>query len=128
MSRAPFFLGRVGALLALACLAACSHAPQLARYQPPAQAGFVNAPDKAVTDEPVAEFWRRFEDEQLSSLVQRALKANTDVRTAAASLAEARAAGRFATADMWTVMACQRPTAPIRSGWMCCGKWMSSAA
>ncbi|NML63451.1 TolC family protein [Massilia sp. RP-1-19] len=101
MSRAPYFLGRAGALLALSCLAACSHAPQLARYQPPAQAGFVNAPDKAVTDEPVAEFWRRFEDEQLSSLVQRALKANTDVRTAAASLAEARAAGRFASADMW---------------------------
>ncbi len=100
MSRVPYFLGRVGALLALSSLAACSHAPQLARYQPPAQAGFVNAPDKAVTDEPVAEFWRRFEDELLTSLVQRALNANTDVRTAAATLAEARAVGRFANADM----------------------------
>lgn len=100
MSRAPYFLGRLGALLALSSMAACSHAPQLARYQPPAQAGFVNAPDKAVTDEPVAEFWRRFEDELLTSLVQRALNANTDVRTAAATLAEARAVGRFANADM----------------------------
>jgi multidrug efflux system outer membrane protein len=101
MMRAPIPLRRAGALLALAALAACSHAPQLTRYQPPPQSGFVNAPEQADSGEPVAEFWQRFQDEQLSALIQRALKANTDVRTAAASLAEARAAGRFADANLY---------------------------
>jgi multidrug efflux system outer membrane protein len=103
------------ALFAAILLAACSHAPQLARYQPPAQAGFVNAPEQSVNSEPVAEFWRRFEDEQLSSLVQRALKANTDVRSAAASLAESRAIGRFADADLWPTVNLNAGAARVRA-------------
>ncbi|WP_426169628.1 TolC family protein [Pseudoduganella sp. R-34] len=102
-------------LLAALLLGACSHAPQLARYQPPAQAGFVNAPGQAANSEPVAEFWRRFEDEQLSSLVLRALKANTDVRSAAASLAESRAIGRFADADLWPTVNLNAGAARVRA-------------
>lgn len=106
---------RAISVLAALALGACSHAPQLTRYQPPAQAGFVNAPDQAPSSEPVAEFWRRFEDEQLSSLVQRALKANTDVRAAAASLAESRAIGRIADADLWPSVNLNAGAARVRA-------------
>jgi multidrug efflux system outer membrane protein len=106
---------RAISVLAALMLGACSHAPQLARYQPPAQAGFVNAPDQAASSEPVAEFWTRFEDEQLSSLVQRALKANTDIRSAAASLAESRAIGRFADADLWPSVNLNAGAARVRA-------------
>jgi multidrug efflux system outer membrane protein len=115
MMRAPVPLLRAGALLALATLAACSHAPQLARYQPPEQPGFVNAPEQASTGEPVAEFWQRFQDDELSSLIQRALKANADVRTAAASLAEARALGRLADADLFPSVNVNGGAARIRA-------------
>jgi multidrug efflux system outer membrane protein len=115
MMRAPAPLLRAGALLALAALAACSHAPQLARYQAPAQPGFVNAPEQAGTGEPVAEFWQRFQDDELTSLIQRALKANTDVRTAAASLAEARALGRLADADLFPSVNVNGGAARIRA-------------
>jgi multidrug efflux system outer membrane protein len=115
MMRSPAPLRRAGVLLALATLAACSHAPQLARYQPPPQSGFVNAPEQAEAGEPVAEFWQRFQDAELTSLVQRALKANTDVRSAAASLAEARAVGRFADADLWPSVNVAAGAARIRA-------------
>jgi len=106
---------RAISVLAALMLGACSHAPQLARYQPPAQAGFVNAPEQAASSEPVAEFWTRFEDEQLSSLVQRALKANTDIRSAAASLAESRAIGRLADADLWPSVNLNAGAARVRA-------------
>ncbi|MTW13783.1 efflux transporter outer membrane subunit [Pseudoduganella eburnea] len=106
---------RTLSLAATLALAACSHAPQVARYQPPAQASFVNAPEQTANDEPVAEFWQRFEDDQLSSLIQRALKANTDVRTAAANLAESRAVERLADADLWPTVNLGAGAARIRA-------------
>ena len=56
---------------ALLALAACTHAPTVQRYQPPPQAEFVNA-QGASSQEPVAEFWHGFHDEELDALVQRA--------------------------------------------------------
>jgi len=102
-------------LIAAATLTACSHAPQLPHYQPPAQAGFVNAPAQADAAAPVADFWQRFQDDELSSLVQRALKANSDVRTAAARLAEARAIGREADANLWPSVNVDLGAARIRA-------------
>ncbi|MGO4381994.1 TolC family protein [Pseudoduganella sp. RAF53_2] len=102
-------------LIAAATLTACSHAPQLPHYQSPAQAGFVNAPAQADAAAPVADFWQRFQDDELSSLVQRALKANTDVRTAAARLAEARAIGREADANLWPSVNVDLGAARIRA-------------
>lgn len=87
------------AVAALA-LAACSNAPPLKLYDPGTAAGFANAPPEASASEPVAEFWRAFNDPILDSLVQRALKANSDVRTAGASLREARALNRAADASL----------------------------
>jgi multidrug efflux system outer membrane protein len=84
--------------LALA-LAGCSSAPPVKLYQPQLSDNFTNAP--ATPDSaPVSEFWRAFHDPLLDSLVGRALNANTDVRSAAASLREVRALNRYADANM----------------------------
>ncbi|MES2148750.1 MAG: efflux transporter outer membrane subunit [Pseudomonadota bacterium] len=88
---------RALALLMVALLAcACARVAPPALYRPPLAADFSNAP--ATEQEPVAQFWRRFQDPELDALVARALAANADVRIAAASLAEARALARFADA------------------------------
>jgi multidrug efflux system outer membrane protein len=90
-------------------LSACSHAPPLKLYQPPPQARFVHAPQDASATEPVGAFWQGFQDPLLDRLVQRALDANPDVRTAAASLREARAISRIADANLL-------PTADVAAG------------
>lgn len=92
---------RGAALCALLALAACSSAPPLRLYSPELAPAFVNAPEAAAATEPVAEFWRSFQDPQLDSLVQRALAANVDVRTAGARLNESRALSRFADAALF---------------------------
>lgn len=102
-------------LLALMALCACSHAPLTKRYQPPPQTMFTNAPELAADTEPVPRFWQRFDDDKLSSLVERALLANTDVRIAAASLAESRAIGRFADADLWPTVNLAAGAARVRA-------------
>jgi multidrug efflux system outer membrane protein len=87
------------ALAVTLALAGCSSAPPVKLYQPELGGSFANAPT-AAAGEPVSEFWRGFHDPLLDSLVQRALKANTDVRSAAASLSEVRALNRYADANM----------------------------
>ncbi|MFN6933805.1 efflux transporter outer membrane subunit [Altererythrobacter sp. H2] len=58
----------------------------------PAQAPFVSAASPAFTgDEPPGQWWRLYGDPVLDDLVEQALVANTDLRVAAANLAQARA-------------------------------------
>jgi NodT family efflux transporter outer membrane factor (OMF) lipoprotein len=58
----------------------------------PAQAPFVSAASPAFTaQEPPGRWWRLFRDPVLDRLVQQALVANTDLRVAAANLAQERA-------------------------------------
>ena len=90
---------RLAAMLGPALLAAaCSTAPRLPLYQPPLAAQFANA--GATAQEPVAQFWRGFNDPELDQLVAAALAANADLRIAAANLDEARALLRFADAQL----------------------------
>ena len=83
--------------------------------RPPAQvdASFVNVGSPSANAQPVpadiATFWRGFNDAMLSSLVERALAANGDVRIAQARLKEARA--NLGEAD-----AAARPGLGITSG------------
>jgi multidrug efflux system outer membrane protein len=88
------------ALAVTLALAGCSSAPPVKLYQPELGGGFTNAPAGAAAEAPVSLFWTAFHDPLLDSLVQRALKANTDVRSAAASLREVRALNRYADANM----------------------------
>jgi multidrug efflux system outer membrane protein len=80
-------------------LSACvSMAPEPQRFKLEHAADFANA--AATQAEPVAEFWRAFGDADLDALIERALKANADIRMAAANLQEARALARFSDAQL----------------------------
>ena len=48
-----------------------------------------------------AAWWKTFKDPQLDSLIDRAVKANHDLRIAGARVREARAQYRMASADLW---------------------------
>lgn len=88
-------------LLATITLSACTTAPPTRLYLPNLPAHFVNASAESANAEPVAHFWRSFQDVQLDSLVERALNANTDVRSASARVRESRALGQFAEANLF---------------------------
>lgn len=79
-------------LLLAASLGACATPPAPAPRTIAAPATFALASPTAA--EPVAEFWRAFGDAELDALMRDALAANTDLRIAAARVAEARALAR----------------------------------
>ncbi len=92
-------------------LAACTVGPNYSSPIPaaPAQADFVSAGSPAFNgDEPPGRWWSLFNDPVLDRLVEEALTANTDLRVAAANLAQARAvlqetrAGRLPTTNVTT--------------------------
>lgn len=86
-------------LAAAALLAACGSAPQAqAPKAPPMAATFDQAPAGATAAEPVAAFWRGFNDPELDALVTEALKANADLRVALARVQESRALAALAGA------------------------------
>lgn len=90
----------LGIGVASALLAACTVGPDYVRADAPRAETFVQAPVTAqvagrqTTAE--REFWRAFNDPQLSSLVERALLQNHDVRIALARYDQARALSRDA--------------------------------
>ncbi len=78
-------------------LTACATGPDYKARQlaPSATAPFVSADGPAVSSaQPAGEWWRLFRDPVLDRLIADALAANTDIRVAAARLAQARAALR----------------------------------
>lgn len=78
------------AAAAAAALAGCAVAPLTdSKSSVVAPPRFAQA--EASSTEPVAEFWRGFADPQLDTLISQAVAANTDLRVAAARVAEARA-------------------------------------
>lgn len=71
-------------------LSACAVGPNYQRPAMPLAAQFEN--QTTTQAEPIAQFWQRFNDPALNTLVELALKNNHDVRIAVANLREARAA------------------------------------
>ncbi len=77
-------------MVMIAALAGCASGPDYQAPQPTLEPSFIQA-TSAQADEPVAAFWRGFNDPQLDALIEQALAANTDVKLAQARLQEARA-------------------------------------
>lgn len=77
-------------------LAACATGPNYEPPKPSIDAAFMQP---AATGEPVAAFWRGFNDPALDGLIAAAMAANGDVKVAQARLAEARANLGFADAN-----------------------------
>jgi NodT family efflux transporter outer membrane factor (OMF) lipoprotein len=78
-------------------LAGCAVGPRYVSPEPraPGQGAFLGAASPAVSPAPPpGDWWRLYQDPALDGLIAEALKANTDLRQAAAHLAQARAALR----------------------------------
>ena len=96
MRRAAAIRAAVSAM-ALLGVAACAVGPDFRSPLPraPAQTPFVGASSPAFSPQPPpGPWWRLYRDPALEALVAQALKANTDLRVAAANLAQARASLR----------------------------------
>jgi outer membrane protein, multidrug efflux system len=77
-----------------ALLSACAGLVSQRPSEPPAvdvPAAWSSSRDGIIGSTATREWWRAFNDSQLTSLVERALNANTDVQTAIANLRQARA-------------------------------------
>ena len=86
-------------LAAAASLSACAVGPDYERPQTNASAAFAQQAGYAV-DEPVAAFWRGFDDPLLAQLVEGALAHNHDLRAALGRLDQARAIARLSRKDL----------------------------
>ncbi len=79
----------VWSLFAAAMLAACATPSPPAATKPATPDTFAQAANTEA--QPVAEFWRAFNDAELDALITQAMAANRDLRVAAARVAEAQA-------------------------------------
>src|ERR1700692_2559109 len=97
--------------IAVSTLAACAVGPNYQRPATPVDAHFVNATQPGFAeDAAVEQYWTRFADPVLDSLVEDAVAHNTDLRTAAANLRASRAVRRLAGFDLF-------PTATLKGGY-----------
>jgi multidrug efflux system outer membrane protein len=89
------------ALLAVAT-AGCAVGPNYRPRAPDVPARWSEAPHPMATvPHSQARWWKAFNDPELDSLVDRAVRANLDVRLARARVLESRARGRIAGAALW---------------------------
>ncbi|HLZ97339.1 MAG TPA: efflux transporter outer membrane subunit [Steroidobacteraceae bacterium] len=101
----------LGAIAASTLAASCAVGPDYHRPETPVDAHFVNAAQPGVAeDAAVEEYWTRFADPVLNSLVDDAIAHNTDLRTAAANLQASRAVRRLAGFDLF-------PTATLQGSY-----------
>jgi multidrug efflux system outer membrane protein len=98
-------------MIAVSTLAACAVGPNYQRPTTPVDAHFANASQPGFAEDvAVEQYWTRFADPVLNSLVEDAVAHNTDLRTAAASLQASRAVRRLAGFDLF-------PTATLQGSY-----------
>ena len=98
-------------IIAASMLAACAVGPNYQRPATPVEGHFVNATEPGFAeDAAVEQYWTRFADPVLDSLVEDAVAHNTDLRAAAANLQASRAVQRLAGFDLF-------PTATLKGGY-----------
>jgi outer membrane protein, multidrug efflux system len=100
--KAPLFA--IASLAAVWLAAGCAVGPN---YQPPETSAphkFANAsPDAFTTNEPVADWWQTFHDDELTKLMDWVAASNLDLRVATANLLQARALRLGAKSDFLPV-------------------------
>lgn len=90
------------AAIAATSLASCAVGPKYVKPETPVDASFSNSKQSGfASSATVAQWWKRFNDSKLNSLVDRALAANHDLRIAAANVEEVRALRNAARYDFF---------------------------
>jgi NodT family efflux transporter outer membrane factor (OMF) lipoprotein len=84
-------------LMQAGCLVGPDYNPQ----DPNAPAGWVGTKNTASSDAMLLEWWTEFNDTNLTSLIERAMKSNLDLRLAEERIREARAASSVVNAGFW---------------------------
>ncbi|NTU48202.1 MAG: efflux transporter outer membrane subunit, partial [Syntrophobacteraceae bacterium] len=90
-------------------LSACAVGPDFKKPDPPVPAAWVGQGDSTTTRESVTgpspvelvEWWKSFKDPVLTSLVERAIESNLDLRQAEARIRQARATRGVAASALW---------------------------
>jgi outer membrane protein, multidrug efflux system len=98
---------RLGAgVLLLVGIVGCTVGPSYHMPDMPVPTMWSEAPQNGVTTQPLrmTQWWRTFHDPVLDTLVERAVRANIDLRQAAARVREARALRGVAAADVWPTL------------------------
>jgi NodT family efflux transporter outer membrane factor (OMF) lipoprotein len=92
-----------GGVLALVLLQSCAVGPnyQQPKTAAPPQWSAPMAGGETNLEPAIASWWKSFKDPQLDSLIERAAKANHDLRIAGARVREARALYRIAASQLW---------------------------
>jgi NodT family efflux transporter outer membrane factor (OMF) lipoprotein len=92
--------------LALALLSGCAVGPNYRRPQTKAHAQWNESLAGGETNSAITttEWWTNFNDSELDSLVERAVRSNLDLRIAQARVREARAQYGIAAADLWPTL------------------------
>jgi NodT family efflux transporter outer membrane factor (OMF) lipoprotein len=100
-NRSQFFLA--GAALALVFFQGCMVGPnyQQPKTAAPTQWSAPMAGGETNLEPSLASWWKSFNDPQLDSLVERAVRTNQDLRIAEARVREARALYRIASSQLW---------------------------
>ena len=102
MNSRHLLLRFAGCLLPLCLLSSCAVGPNYKTPETPVEASFANKKQGNYSSEKtIAEWWRRFNDSKLTSLVERGLENNHDLRVAAARVEEARALRRQVRLDFF---------------------------
>lgn len=89
------------AFLLSVTLASCAVGPDYQRPERDVSAHFGQLETVYAEQAPVAEFWQRFNDPQLSALVEGALQSNHDLKASLARLDRARALAKLSRKDLW---------------------------
>jgi multidrug efflux system outer membrane protein len=81
--------------------AGCTVGPDYKPQDINAPAGWVGTKNTAPPDAMLLQWWTEFNDANLTSLIERAMKANLDLRQAEERIRQSRAAGGVASAGFW---------------------------
>src|ERR1700684_4297815 len=81
----------------------CAVGPASHPPPPPVPAAWISPPANGLTEIAVAssDWWSSFNDAELDSLIQRAVRSNPDMRVSEARLRQARAIRQMSAADLW---------------------------
>jgi outer membrane protein, multidrug efflux system len=81
----------------------CAVGPDYRPSPPPVPAAWISKPTNGLTDVAAAspDWWATFNDAELDSLIQRAVRSNPDLEVSEARLRQARAMRELSAADLW---------------------------
>ncbi len=88
-------------VLCLLFVAGCMVGPDYKPQDPNAPAGWVGTNNTASPDATLLAWWTEFNDANLTSLIERAMKSNLDLKLAEERIREARAAGGVVSSGFW---------------------------